>query len=294
MGDTDPIASKLDDFMEKLTSHQQVFMEQITSCQQGLEGQIAEISRTVQDARRRPLPTVDNPTSVEARRARDDLEAVQRPLSYPLWPASKQQPSGRASISEADRLRLVEDLCIDIELQKPVNLGIAMNMAMALERKQCFHRGGRSLRTNWGGITSKFNPSSGGPPVAKTKAMGDNNKGTPPTSFFKRLSRAEMAEQRAKGLCFNCDESYSTGHKCKRLFWIEVPDDDSEGEEEGETHPEISLHAISRVRNSQTMQLLAVSHRIPVSVLVDSGSTHNFVREGLVPDLKVEIQIDRA
>ncbi|KAG6490402.1 hypothetical protein ZIOFF_051698 [Zingiber officinale] len=120
--------------------------------------------------------------------------------------------------------------------------------------------------------------------------MGDNSKGTPPTSFFKRLSRAEMAERRAKGLCFNCDESYSTGHKCKRLFWIKVLDDDSEGEEEGETHPEISLHAISGVRNSQTMQLLAASHGIPVSILVDSGSTHNFVREGLVLNLKVEIQ----
>ncbi|KAG6511769.1 hypothetical protein ZIOFF_029846 [Zingiber officinale] len=161
---------------------------------------------------------------------------------------------------------LVEDLRIDIELQKPGNLGITMNMARALEQKQCFYRGGCPLRTNWGGITSKFNPSSGGPPVAKAKAIGDNSKGTPPTSFFKRLSRAEMAEQRAKDLCFNCDESYSTGHKCKRLFWIEVPDDDSKGEEEGEMHPEISLHAIS------------------------GGSTHNFVREGLVPDLKVEIQ----
>ncbi|KAG6530732.1 hypothetical protein ZIOFF_004490 [Zingiber officinale] len=105
-----------------------------------------------------------------ARRVRDDLEAVQRPLSYPLWPAPKQQPFGRSSKFETDRLcrrldyqrqfqshlartldlrpqqqvdlftaGLVEDLRIDIELQKPENLGIVMNMAMTLERKQCFH-----------------------------------------------------------------------------------------------------------------------------------------------------------
>ncbi|KAG6492831.1 hypothetical protein ZIOFF_047798 [Zingiber officinale] len=66
MGDTDPITSKLEAFMERLMSQQQVFMEQITSRQQGLEEQIAEISHTVQDARRRrPLHTADSPTSVE-------------------------------------------------------------------------------------------------------------------------------------------------------------------------------------------------------------------------------------
>ncbi|KAG6491027.1 hypothetical protein ZIOFF_052359 [Zingiber officinale] len=252
---------------------------------------IAEISHTVQDARRRSLHTADNPTSAEydpsrgsevrpelltigimtpryskiefltysgegdllswvkkcrARRVRDDLEAVQRPLSYPLWPAPKQQPFGRASKSEVDMLWLVENLRIDIELQKPENLGIAMNMAMALERKQCFHQGGGLLHTNWCGTTTKLNTSNGGPPLAKTRTP-DISKEIPPVSFFKRLTRAEMAERRANGLCFNCDESYSTGHKCKCLFWIEVSDDDKEGEEEGEVNSEISLHAISGV-----------------------------------------------
>ncbi|KAG6489677.1 hypothetical protein ZIOFF_050953 [Zingiber officinale] len=246
MGDTNPITSKLEAFMERLMSQQQVFMEHITSRQQGLEEQIAEISRTVQDARRRPLHTADSPTSVEygpsrgsevrpelltsgtmapryskmefptysgegdllnwlkgrARRARDDLETVQRPLSYPLWPAPKQQPFGRASKFEADMLSML-----------PSRWGAAAH--------------------ELGGTTTKLNTNSGGPPLAKTRTP-NICKETPPVSFFKRLTRAEMAERRAKGLCFNYDESYSTGHKCKRLFWIEVPDDDREGEEERE------------------------------------------------------------
>lgn len=41
-----------------------------------------------------------------------------------------------------------------------------------------------------------------------------------------------MAERRAKELCYNCDESYLKGHECKRLFWIEVPDEEN-GPEEG-------------------------------------------------------------
>ncbi|KAG6475407.1 hypothetical protein ZIOFF_064627 [Zingiber officinale] len=115
----------------------------------------------------------------------------------------------------------------------------------ALEQKQCFHRGEGRLRANWGRTTTELNMSSGGSLLAKTKTMGDISKETPPALFFKRLTRAEMAEWRAKGLCFNCDESYSTSYKCKCMFWIEVPNDDREGEEEGEVNPEISLYAIS-------------------------------------------------
>ncbi|KAG6478215.1 hypothetical protein ZIOFF_061650 [Zingiber officinale] len=89
--------------------------------------------------------------------------------------------------------------------------------------------------------TTELNMSNGGPLLAKTKTMGDISKETPPALFFKRLTRAEMAEWRAKGLCFNCDESYSTSYKCKRMFWIEVPNDDREGEEEGEEGKDADL-----------------------------------------------------
>ena len=32
----------------------------------------------------------------------------------------------------------------------------------------------------------------------------------------KRLSSAEHAERRSKGLCFNCDEQFKPGHHCKQ------------------------------------------------------------------------------
>ncbi|KAG6467196.1 hypothetical protein ZIOFF_074983 [Zingiber officinale] len=161
MGDTDPITSKLEVFMERLMSQQQVFMEQITSRQQGLEEHIAEISRTVQDARRRPLHTADNPTSTDA-----SIKVG----GYCARIGAGPQPSSTPAVE-----------------------------ALLWRRP--------------------------GPDISKE---------IPSVSFFKRLTHVEMAERRAKGLCFNCDESYSTGHKCKRLFWIEVPDDNREGEEEGE------------------------------------------------------------
>lgn len=55
-----------------------------------------------------------------------------------------------------------------------------------------------------------------------------------------------MDEQRAKGLCYNCDELYTSGHRCKRLFWIEAFDDLYENiDDSGTDRPEISIHALA-------------------------------------------------
>jgi hypothetical protein len=37
---------------------------------------------------------------------------------------------------------------------------------------------------------------------------------------IQKLTRAEMAERQLKGLCYNCDDKYFPGHKCKeqKLF----------------------------------------------------------------------------
>jgi hypothetical protein len=32
----------------------------------------------------------------------------------------------------------------------------------------------------------------------------------------------ELADRRSKGLCFNCDEKFFRGHRCKKLFKIEA------------------------------------------------------------------------
>uniref|UniRef100_A0A2C9W6D9 Uncharacterized protein n=1 Tax=Manihot esculenta TaxID=3983 RepID=A0A2C9W6D9_MANES len=73
-----------------------------------------------------------------------------------------------------------------------------------------------------------------------------------------------MADRRAKGLCYNYDELYSSGHQCKKLFWLESNDTHVAPEEEGfEDNLAISLHAIIDMQNpknmhkSRTMQLIA-------------------------------------
>jgi hypothetical protein len=69
-----------------------------------------------------------------------------------------------------------------------------------------------------------------------------------------------MAQWRANGLCYNCDEKFMLGHRCKKLFVIEIASLDNGDDEEVDEGiecaaltgrapgPEISLHAITGVR----------------------------------------------
>ena len=123
---------------------------------------------------------------------------------------------------------LMEDLRIDVELQQQENLEIAMNMARALERKQRIARKAPNPRANqsWsaaratdsGSVSSpnKCPNMKGWEPVAK--GTGSSIKSSSSSTFVTWLMRAEMAKRRAKGLCYNWDECYSVGHKCKELF----------------------------------------------------------------------------
>ena len=38
----------------------------------------------------------------------------------------------------------------------------------------------------------------------------------PPGTDFKRLTQSEMQARRDKGLCYNCDERFAPGHRCKK------------------------------------------------------------------------------
>jgi hypothetical protein len=37
---------------------------------------------------------------------------------------------------------------------------------------------------------------------------------------IQKLTRAEMVEHQLKGLCYNCDDKYFPGHKCKEKIFL--------------------------------------------------------------------------
>ncbi|KAL4195593.1 hypothetical protein AMTRI_Chr05g74100 [Amborella trichopoda] len=89
------------------------------------------------------------------------------------------------------------------------------------------------------------------------------------------MTTEELNERRRKGLCFRCNEKFGSGHRCKKLFMIQVT------LEENEEIPEISLHGIAGIRAPETMRVKGSLQHKAVTVLIDSGSTHNFVSETL-------------
>lgn len=127
------------------------------------------------------------------------------------------------------------------------------------------------------------------------------------TESYRRLSLAELNDRKAKGLCFHCDKKFEPGHDCrkKKIFIMmgEEKEEDSATESEelaviweeddnGATNPtvpeaKISIQAMSGSTGNCTLKLLGAIKGRTVSILVDSGSTHNFIPQALVKQLQL-------
>jgi len=110
-----------------------------------------------------------------------------------------------------------------------------------------------------------------------------------------KVSPADMVERRKQGLFYYCDEKYSPGHKCKEPNFFQIDATDYSSTEEDppleehkaleEDHqkenvfdePIISLHALAGISSPQTLKIRGFLKHRPVVVLIDSGSTHNFI-----------------
>jgi hypothetical protein len=100
-----------------------------------------------------------------------------------------------------------------------------------------------------------------------------------------RLTPQQMDEIREKGLCFNCDSKYSKEHKCseRKLFYIDCEEEEyqepepSQDIELEETSPTISCHALVGFFTPQTLKIEGYIKIEKVTMLIDSGSTHNFI-----------------
>jgi hypothetical protein len=120
----------------------------------------------------------------------------------------------------------------------------------------------------------------------------ENNAPSSKTPQPTRLTPQQLEERKEKGLCFNCDNKYSKGHKCgeKKLFYIDC-EEEEEQEQEQETSqdenveaisseeltPIISCNALAGISTPQTLKIEGYIKKKKVIVLIDYGSTHNFI-----------------
>jgi len=108
-----------------------------------------------------------------------------------------------------------------------------------------------------------------------------------------RLTPQQLEEKRAKGLCYSCDRKYTKGHKCaeKKLFYIDCEEEEEKEQEmskEEDIHQEktieieetnltISCNALAGITTPQTIKIEGHINKKKVILLIDSGSTHNFI-----------------
>jgi hypothetical protein len=116
---------------------------------------------------------------------------------------------------------------VDVELQAPQDLQRAMALARAYEQQSSVlaaattggwpPRPPTRFHQHLGLSVPTHSPSV--QHAAALSATAPQNVSAPSVSTapkqFKKLTAAEMMKHRRLGLCYNCDEQYTRGHKCE-------------------------------------------------------------------------------
>ncbi|PIN19069.1 hypothetical protein CDL12_08254 [Handroanthus impetiginosus] len=112
------------------------------------------------------------------------------------------------------------------------------------------------------------------------------------------LIAAEMKARREKNLCYNCDETYTPGHKCKQrhlfmmmtgeeeeMYGEEIVSSEVVREEVMIEEGKVSLNALLGSMGKGVIRVDGIIVGKPIQILIDSGSTHCFIDEKLAETL---------
>jgi hypothetical protein len=116
------------------------------------------------------------------------------------------------------------------------------------------------------------------------------------------------AQRRAKGECFKCGEKYSPTHKCPNQVQLQVleeilealqisdstrvetaNEDSDSGDSQTEKMKKLSVHAVSGTTSRRSMRLQAQVGKYSALILIDSGSSANFISQQLVDRLQYPV-----
>ncbi|KAK9189840.1 hypothetical protein WN943_018439 [Citrus x changshan-huyou] len=125
-----------------------------------------------------------------------------------------------------------------------------------------------------------------------------------PSLPIKRLSPQKLREKREKGLCYNCDQKWSNSHRCRSKFLLLLGTADVDEEMSPPINSNISdvveetiitgdissLNALVGQSIHRSLRLLGEINQQPVQVLIDSGSTHNFIKPAVAEVLGLVVQ----
>ncbi|CAN6696142.1 unnamed protein product [Malus baccata var. baccata] len=182
---------------------------------------------------------------------------------------------------------LKKELRYDVKLLKPATVHEAISIAVQLDSKLT------ELKLPPPRTYTSSKPSSTTiTPLSHTVPKTSN-------LAIKKLTPDEIQRKRERGECWFCNDKWVHGHKCglKQLLMMELADsevlDGDMGQDPPELHhdpPELKHMELSECAfygthegpTAQTMKVLGQVNGHTVKILLDSGSSHNFVDSKLI------------
>ena len=190
---------------------------------------------------------------------------------------------------------LKDEVRLAVKMQNPRSLNAAFGLAKIQEEylqscRKAYKPAYEFNKNNWQSSSSA---------VVKTDNKGDIRSRMP----IHKVSAAQMEERRKKGLCYYYDTKWHRGHQCKELKLFLMEGMDVAGEEEVlamEEQPnfepkqsEITLYALLGSPSPGTMRVLGQIRGHWVVILLDTGSSHNFLDFTFVQTLSLPLDTIR-
>lgn len=203
---------------------------------------------------------------------------------------------------------LQEEIRRDVKAMEPQSLSKAFALAKLYEEKYVttkqkpFITSARNYTTN---KTSQNNqpadntPKSSLPPLLPTpqsKPLYQKNQN------IRKISPAEIQLRREKNLGYFCDEKFSPSHKCpnRQVMLLQLEDEEEipsdpppvvvEKEATADEHHHLSLNAMRGANGVGTIRFTGQVGSIRVKILVDGGSSDNFIQPRVAQVLKLPIE----
>ncbi|CAA7397074.1 unnamed protein product [Spirodela intermedia] len=124
-----------------------------------------------------------------------------------------------------------------------------------------------------------------------------------------QVDGSRFQKRRDKRLCYYCNEKFAPGHRCKKELNIIIVDEDQKSIEDDSTDEgwelfdqaisntdekafiaHVSLNSVTRITQQGTLKRWGKIHDTEVSILIDSGATHNFLRTKIIDNLSLQME----